>query len=62
MGYQKEPTNRLKAIAGLIQSLTFREMNELAILIAEDVDTELFERVPSGLLSVADRILAQKEA
>ena len=61
MQKEKEERSRLKTIAGLIQSLTYREMNELATLLVEDVDTELFERVPSGLLKVADRILSSKE-
>jgi hypothetical protein len=52
--------NRLKHIAGLIQKLTFAEMNELARLIHEDVDVSDRRIVPFGLLKIAGRILETK--
>jgi hypothetical protein len=54
--------SRLKHIAGLIQKLTFKEMNELSKLINEDVDASDPRLVPFGLLKIADRILEAKVA
>lgn len=52
--------SRLKHIAGLIQKLTYSEMNQLAVLIAQDVNVDSFQNVPAGLLKVSDRILNDK--
>lgn len=53
--------DRLKNIAGLIQKLTFAEMNELAKLIHEDVDTSDKRIVPYGLLKISERILDRNQ-
>ncbi|OCP21990.1 MULTISPECIES: hypothetical protein [unclassified Ensifer] len=56
---QPEKTeDRLKHLAGLIQKLTYSEMNELAKLIHQDVDNDAANLVPVGLLKVSERILA----
>lgn len=59
---QEKGEDRLKHIAGLIQKLTFSEMNELARLIHDDVDNSDKRLVPFGLLKIAETILANGNA
>jgi hypothetical protein len=54
--------NKLKALAGMIQSLSFREMIKLeGILADEGVDATRCDSIPKALLSTADRLLSMPE-
>lgn len=50
--------NKLKAIAGLIQGLSYREMRELSRIVDQQAEEK---DMTEALLCAADEILAQPE-
>jgi len=52
-------TPKLKQVAGLIQGLTFREMQEFSGLIAHETPNEGPDTITEALLKVSDKLLAQ---
>jgi hypothetical protein len=59
-----DPQAALKQIAGLIQKLSYREMNQLADIVGNNIpgDTGGPEAVAKGLLAAADAILTPPAA
>ncbi|QIG75684.1 hypothetical protein EVC20_113 [Rhizobium phage RHph_Y2_17_1] len=53
-------TPKLKTIAGLIQGLTYREMNELTELLAQELPGARPDALVEALLNVTDKLLAVK--
>ncbi|KQS84326.1 hypothetical protein [Rhizobium sp. Leaf383] len=53
--------NKLKAIAGLIQGLTYAEMTTLSKQIVSSLDDSTIHTAATGLLQIAQNILAEKE-
>jgi hypothetical protein len=54
--------NKLKAVAGMMQSLSYREMREFAELIYKQGGLDISEdHVANALLRIADEILARPE-
>ena len=49
--------DRLKAIAGLIQKLTYKEMHRLSALLQKHEEKAENDGYPETLLAVADEIL-----
>ena len=54
-----EHSPKLKQVAGLIQSLTFREMTQFAELVASECPNEGPDTITEALLQVTDKILSK---
>ncbi|MBX5130721.1 hypothetical protein HJB53_29985 [Rhizobium lentis] len=59
---EERHTPKLKTIAGLIQGLTYREMNELTELLAQEMPGARPDALVEALLNVTDKLLAPPAA